>query len=312
MIHNTRLLLPIIIIFLIAGIIPITAGLAEQSTKSYKATKLASTDHLLCQNQTRSFEKALNIPPYLLTAISLVETGRLNKKTNSSFAWPWTIKTRGKNYYMPSKESAISKARLLLANGIKKIDVGCMQINLYYHPKAFEDLNAAFDPEQNVGYAANFLAELNQTTISWPQAAANYHSTTIPKNQIYLTKVLDLWQKISNKSIRNSQFRMSPDPAYSNPISSAAQTAVLKSRFRARLRAERRTNLADKKKQDLEAWRRGRFDKNLYKTGIAVKKAKRVLSDRDFLNQGKKSFSQIRRSQLSEWRKNRNGSAFRK
>ena len=53
------------------------------------------------------------------------------------------------------------------------------------------------------------------------------------------------------------------------------------------------------------------FD-DLYKTGIAVKKAKRVLSDRDFLNQGKKSFSQIRRSQLSEWRKNRNGSAFRK
>ena len=133
MIHNTRLLLPIIIIFLIAGIIPITTGLAEQSTKSYQANTLASADHLLCQNQTRSFEKALNIPPYLLTAISLVETGRLNKKTNSSFAWPWTIKTRGKNYYMPSKESAISKAHLLLANGIKKIDVGCICL-LYTSP----------------------------------------------------------------------------------------------------------------------------------------------------------------------------------
>ena len=129
---------------------------------------------------------------------------------------------------MPSKESAISKASLLLANGAKKINVGCMQINLYYHPKAFEDLNAAFDPKQNVSYAANFLAALNKITLSWPQAAANYHSTTISKNQIYLNKVLGLWQKISNRSIRKSQFRMSPDPVYSNPIKPIGSNSCLK------------------------------------------------------------------------------------
>ena len=35
-----------------------------------------------------------------------------------------------------------------------------MQVNLGYHPDAFEDLEQAFDPTYNVAYAASFLVEL--------------------------------------------------------------------------------------------------------------------------------------------------------
>ena len=312
MIRITLILLSTFISLLASGMMPIAAETTKVAKKTNQDNSLAVTDHLLCQNQTHRFEKALRIPPYLLTAISVAEAGKWNKKTKALSAWPWTIMAKGKTFYMPSKQTAISKVRLLQAEGIKNIDIGCMQINLYYHPKAFENLNAAFDPERNVAYAANFLAALNQTTLSWPQAAANYHSTTISKNKVYLNKVLGLWQKLSNKNIHNSGFHLSPDPAYSDLKSRSAQTAVLKSRFRARLHAERNAKKPDRKKQDLKAWRRGRFEKDLYKTAIALKKAKRAATDKNYLNQGKKSFPQIRKAQLSQWRKTRNGTAFRK
>ena len=309
-----RITLPIssiIAAMLISGGISVAAETIENLKENKQNNELSSTDHLLCEKQTRGFETALGIPSNLLTAISLAETGRWNQKNKVLFAWPWTIMAKGKSYYMPSKQSAISKVRSLQAQGLQKIDVGCMQVNLFYHPKAFETLNAAFDPERNVGYAANFLVALNQSTLSWAQAAANYHSTTISKNQIYLNKVLGLWQKVSNKSIQYSGFRRSPDSAYSDPISRSAQTALLKSRFRARLSAEHNAKKPDKKKHDLDAWRRGRFDKNLYQTTMALQKAERARTDKDFLKKGKKSFLQRRQSQLSLWRKNRNGSAFR-
>jgi hypothetical protein len=296
---------------LVSGMAPFPIQAVENPENKNKNSELDPNDSFLCQKQTRGFEAALSIPAHLLTAISLAESGKWDATNKALIAWPWTVMAKGKGHYMPNKQAAIAKVSLLRAQGVQNIDVGCMQINLYYHPKAFEDLNAAFDPERNVGYAANFLAALKQTTLSWPQAAANYHSTTASKNQRYLNKVLGLWQKVSNKSVRNSGFRRSPDPAYLNPTGRSAQTALLKSRFRARLKAERNAKKPDKKKQDLEAWRRGRFDKNLLKTTSALQKAKRTRSDKEYLNKGKPSFSAKRQSQLSQWRKNRNVAAFR-
>ncbi len=304
-------LFSILLILPIFGITSENVSATENHQKYFRNNELNPADKFLCKKQTRSFETALGIPPNLLTAISLAESGKWERKTKALFAWPWTIKAEGKGYYMPSKQSAVSKVSLLKAKGIKNIDVGCMQINLFYHPNAFEDLDSAFNPERNVGYAANFLAALNQTTLSWPQAAANYHSTTVKKNQIYLNKVLALWQKVTKKSIRVSGFHHSPNPAYFDPISRAAHTALLQSRFRARLNAEKNTNKPDRKKQDLDAWRRGRFDKNLMRTTMALQKAKRARADKAYLNQGKKSFSEKRRGQLTQWRKNRNASAFK-
>ena len=278
---------------------------------SNKNNELNPADSFLCKTQTRGFENALGIPAHLLTAVSLAESGRWDKTNGALFAWPWTVMAHGKGHYMSSKENAIAKVRLLQAQGVKNIDVGCMQINLYYHPKAFEDLNAAFDPERNVGYAANFLAALNQTTLSWPQAAANYHSTTTSKNEVYLNKVLGLWQKVSNKSVRDSGFHRSPDPAYQDPVGRVAQSALLKSRFRARLAAERNAKKPEKKKQNLDAWRRGRFDNSYMQATIASQKADRTRKDKQYLQKGKKSFSSKRKGQLTQWRKNRNPAAFK-
>src|SRR3546814_16620059 len=62
-----------------------------------------------------------------------------------------------KGRFLPSKAAAIEEVRRLQARGIRNIDVGCLQVNLHYHPDAFASRETAFDPEANAAYAAAFL-----------------------------------------------------------------------------------------------------------------------------------------------------------
>jgi hypothetical protein len=312
MVSNRFLIISIISTFLVVTFATQLPAETDGYKKSNENSRLNPSHAFLCQKQTRGFEAMLSIPTHLLTAISLAESGKWDKEHKVLSAWPWTIMAKGKGHYMPSKQDAINKVAQLQAKGITNIDVGCMQINLLYHPKAFENLEAAFDPERNVGYAANFLAAINQNTLSWPQAAANYHSTKVSKNQTYLNKVLGLWQNISQISVVNSNFFKSPDIAYRDPVSHLAQTALLKSRFRARLKAEQNIKKPETKKHDLSAWRNGRFDKGFFKATAALQKAKRARSDKEYLSKGQQSFSSRRVSQLTEWRKSRSSAVFTK
>jgi hypothetical protein len=54
-----------------------------------------------------------------------------------------------------------------------------MQVNLMYHPAAFETLDAAFEPDTNADYAARFLVSLHAQTGDWQKAAGLYHSQTL-------------------------------------------------------------------------------------------------------------------------------------
>ena len=132
--------------------------------------------HAQCIEATRSAERRQRLAPHLLGAISLVETGRWSRDHSATFAWPWTVMAEGRGRYLPSKAAAIAEVRRLQARGVKNIDVGCMQVNLYYHADAFDTLEAAFDPETNADYAAAFLSDLKDEVGSWKDAVAYYHS----------------------------------------------------------------------------------------------------------------------------------------
>ena len=62
--------------------------------------------------------------------------------------------------FSPPRRQAIAAVKALQARGVRSIDVGCMQINLSYHPHAFRDLDQAFDPHANAAYAERFLTQL--------------------------------------------------------------------------------------------------------------------------------------------------------
>ncbi|MDT7950830.1 MAG: transglycosylase SLT domain-containing protein [Acetobacteraceae bacterium] len=117
-------------------------------------------------------------PDKLLPSIARVESGRLDPATGRVRAWPWTINVEGAGYFFETKSAVIAAVQALQANGKRSIDVGCMQVNLLHHPKAFATLDEAFDPGANARYAVRFLSALYLQTRDWPLATAMYHSST--------------------------------------------------------------------------------------------------------------------------------------
>jgi hypothetical protein len=181
---------------------PAAADLAPDASKSAKAAASGAiapaapvSDWELCHRHIRAAERLLSLPKHLLTAISRTESGRWSKQHRAHLAWPWTVMAEGKGRYLPSKAAAIAEVRALKAKGVGNIDVGCMQINLHFHPDAFESLEQAFDPAFNVAYAASFLTELRASQNSWTRAIGRYHSATPHFANRYRAKVFKYWNE---------------------------------------------------------------------------------------------------------------------
>jgi hypothetical protein len=117
--------------------------------------------------------------PGLLAAIAKAESGRPVPPMPGLQPWPWAINADGGARYFDSKAAAVAWTRLALARGVQQLDVGCMQVNLQSHPKAFRDLDDAFDPAANTDYAARFLKLLRADAGgNWYTAVGYYHSRT--------------------------------------------------------------------------------------------------------------------------------------
>src|SRR5262249_53287032 len=141
-----------------------------------------------CLGLIKGAEKSQAIPQGLLKAIGFTESGRVTAD-GQRVPWPWTVNAEGQGYYFETKKEAISFVEKLQARGVSVIDVGCMQVDLYYHPDAFASLEAAFDPATNVAYAAKFLNELKAETGDWGVATQYYHSRTAYIGQAYAGRV---------------------------------------------------------------------------------------------------------------------------
>jgi hypothetical protein len=141
-----------------------------------------------CRQAIRMAERAAAIPEHLMAAIARVESGRVDAQ-GVVHPWPWTINAEGVGHYYETKAEAIAAVRTLQARGVKSIDVGCMQVNLMFHPDAFASLEVAFDPAANARYAASFLRRLNDQTGNWTKATAAYHSATPELGNAYERRV---------------------------------------------------------------------------------------------------------------------------
>ena len=148
-----------------------------------------------CENFFADYERANGIPSQLLTAIARAESGRADPDTGTVHAWPWTVTSPEGDIKYATKWEAVDAVRDLQRRGVTNIDVGCMQINLHHHGRAFRNLNHAFDPESNVAYAAHFLTQQYRRTGDWRTAVAYYHSTTPKFYKPYVAKVEELWRQ---------------------------------------------------------------------------------------------------------------------
>ena len=178
------------------------SGTPEIATAMPGKASATNPGWTLCEAAVARQESRRNIPRGLMHAISRVESGQWESRRRAKIAWPWTINADGKGRYLPTKNAAMAEIRRLQRRGIRSIDVGCMQVNLMHHPKAFRTLEQALDPGHNAAYAAEFLVSLKRAHGSWRQAIEHYHSTTPMRQKPYLRKVYDEWRKLAPQPTR--------------------------------------------------------------------------------------------------------------
>ncbi|MDA1098612.1 MAG: transglycosylase SLT domain-containing protein [Proteobacteria bacterium] len=175
---------------------PATARSKSQMAENRHETLLdGTTESLDCRRMVSAAEARHRIPAQMLAAISLTESGYWQAEPEAFVAWPWTVYALGAGRHFPNQAAAVAAVQTLLAQGVRNIDVGCMQVNLLYHPNAFANLDEALNPAANIDYAARLLRRLFLRHHSWTQAVAHYHSATKALNKPYRRKVMDQWHK---------------------------------------------------------------------------------------------------------------------
>jgi hypothetical protein len=147
----------------------------------------------LCRPAAMAAEIDAELPQGLLLAIARVESGRRDPATGAAIPWPWTINAEGVGRAFATLTEAVAAVQDLRARQVRLIDVGCMQVNLHYHPDAFASLEEAFDPVVNARYAARFLGRLRDATGDWDAAIGRYHSATTERADRYRARVLAAW-----------------------------------------------------------------------------------------------------------------------
>ncbi|WP_149535973.1 lysozyme family protein [Siccirubricoccus phaeus] len=174
----------------------------------------------LCRAAIATVEREANLPPRLLAAIGRVESGRRDPESGAFHPWPWTINAEGRGSFFPDKPAAIAAVRQLQAQGVRSIDVGCLQINLRHHPNAFASLEEAFDPLANARYAARFLIELQAARGDWMVSASHYHSQTPDFASAYRTRVTAalLAEQGTPEAPATAMAALRPQPAPAAPI----------------------------------------------------------------------------------------------
>ncbi|MBA8903542.1 soluble lytic murein transglycosylase-like protein [Phyllobacterium sp. P30BS-XVII] len=141
----------------------------------------------LCEREMHRASSKYNIPIGILYAVGLTETGRKESLQ------PYAMNIEGKAVFMPSAAAALAKFNEAQGQGAKLIDLGCMQINHYFHASAFPSVGAMLDPASNVDYAARFLKQLRAREGNWTMAVARYHAgpNNDPAQKQYVCRVME-------------------------------------------------------------------------------------------------------------------------
>jgi len=270
----------------------------------------------LCAAAIARQERADGIPTHLLRAISLAETSRWDAVDRVNLAWPWAVTAKGEGRYFDTKAAAVAEVMVLKARGIRNIDVGCMQINLFHHPNAFADLGHAFDPAFNVAYAAGYLKNLRVSQGSWTWAAGAYHSKDPILGQSYRSRVMALWSGFLDASVDTpANISTNTGPKSENGAAGGAappqaadqvRTAQLNNRPKAtRTAARQAVDRASIRQSQLGAWREDRVRSDQGNHLALMRRAEaKMLRHQALRGLGEQdvSFADKRRSQLQSWR----------
>ena len=132
-----------------------TLAAAVLFTFSAIASAVAEPD--LCEREMTQAAKKYDIPLGILFAVGLTETG-IGGHLHAN-----ALNLQGDTVYSLNKQQAMQRFQAAKASGVRLIDVGCMQLNYFYHGEHFSSVEEMFDPHKNVDYSARFLKELKKS-----------------------------------------------------------------------------------------------------------------------------------------------------
>ncbi|WP_425336266.1 transglycosylase SLT domain-containing protein [Sinorhizobium garamanticum] len=140
----------------------------------------------VCEREIISAASKYGIPTGILYSVGLTETGRKGSLQ------PYAMNIEGKAYFGTSAQDVLLRFGTARAQGAKLIDLGCMQINYYFHGENFRSPEEMLDPRKNVEYAARFLSNLRAKHESWTMAVARYHAgpNNDPAQKKYVCRVI--------------------------------------------------------------------------------------------------------------------------
>ena len=162
-----------------------TSAMGGDARGSSKRPPMAGASRV-CERQMAQAAAKHGVPLGMLYAVGLTESG------NRGSLQPYAMNIGGKAYFGSTAADVVQRLTQAQQEGVRLVDLGCMQINHHYHRAKFASLEAMIDPAQNVEYATRFLKELKEREGSWTLAVARYHAgpNNNPAQKVYVCRVI--------------------------------------------------------------------------------------------------------------------------
>ena len=159
-------------------------ALAAACISSLAAGQAAAAN--ACEAEILRAAERYGVPAGILYSVGLTETGRKGSLQ------PYALNIEGRAVFARSAAEAVTAFENARSQGVRLIDLGCMQINHHYHAGEFASVRQMLDPHANVDYAARFLVELHDRHKSWSMAVARYHAgpDNDPAQKRYVCRVI--------------------------------------------------------------------------------------------------------------------------
>ncbi|PHN53584.1 lytic transglycosylase [Pseudomonas sp. ICMP 8385] len=114
------------------------------------------------------------VPPNLLYAVALQESGR--NLRGRTVPWPWTLNVAGQpRRYGTRREACADLRQVLQLTPATRVDVGLGQLNAGYQRHRVRQPCELLEPYRNLRLAATILREQYNPNQSWLMAAGRYH-----------------------------------------------------------------------------------------------------------------------------------------
>ncbi|QSV17518.1 lytic transglycosylase domain-containing protein [Photobacterium ganghwense] len=135
-----------------------------------------------------------DVDPTLLFAMALAESGKRDGGNVSPY--PYALRTH-EPFYPGSKIEAVKKLTEIFDSGTTKVDVGVMQVNVYWQRHLIDDPFRLLDPEYNIDTGAQVLAEnIQLSNGDIALAVSRYNSWTDPRAYAYSQRVMSIYANL--------------------------------------------------------------------------------------------------------------------